>query len=823
MQLNAKELLAISQDSESKIFDYNQSIHQVIIDSRITVSNPQEVLFVALKGTQFDGHDFVKALIKKGFYNFLVEYIPTDLEDESVNFFVCEDSLSTLQDIAKKYRKKLRFPILGITGSNGKTVVKEFIYHLLCKEYHISRSPKSFNSQIGVPLSVLEAEEGSDYGVFEAGISEINEMRKLQEIILPEVGIFTNLGDAHQKNFESFSHKFSEKLQLFRDSKTLIIHEDLANQFYQEIKNALPNIKLLKWGETSTSEIRILEIIRKNNFTEITVQIKAEKYTFKIPFHGKIWEENALHTFAFLWCIKMLHPEVLKRFETLPSMSMRLEKTKGLYQSILINDAYSNDTQSLYRALETMKEGGGEKWLILSDFVDVFKDKKTFFTQLSKDLLQYPNYRIIGIGNDWQSFGYLFQNLIETHENAQNFLKSFDKTRLNNKRILIKGARRFAFEKIVEHFSQRPHSTILNVNLDYLKHNFQYFQTQIPQDTEIILMLKAFSYGVGAVELALELEKQAIWGFAVAYVNEGIELRNAGVKAKIMVLNHQDSSIDLMIKHHLEPEIFQSSMLVSWQNTLSSKKIDSYPVHIKLDTGMNRLGFKLGDDLFAIETIQECPNIQLASIFSHLADSFSEDGKSFTCQQINQFKERAQLFEKKLNQQIPQHILNTNGILNYPQASFDMVRLGIGLFGLSVAEKHQKNLLTVLSLTTFISQIKCLEKGEAVGYNRKFIAQKQTKIATIGMGYADGIPRKLGNGVWGVFIRGIFCPFVGDICMDMSMIDISHLKEISENDEVVLWDERFPILEEFAKKADSISYEILCGLSERIMRIYQRD
>jgi alanine racemase len=793
-------------------------IENIFLDSREIVQGTPKDLFIALVGDTYNGHRFIKDAYNKGIRYFLVSEDYQHLYPKA-KFWVVDNSLDTFQKLATNYRSLFNYPILAISGSNGKTIVKEFIFHVLSENLAIERSPKSFNSQVGVPISVLKSNKTADLGIFEAGISQTGEMKSLQNILKPNWGLFTNIGDAHRQGFDSVEEKIKEKAKLFSDSElifTCFDHDLILDYFI----NSGNKSKLFGWSTSKGKAPVFLKSVKENtDSTELNISYQQKDYLINIPFVGKIWIENSMHAFSVLAYMDKLEVDILERFSSLPALEMRFERRKGLYNSLLINDSYSNDLQSLELIIDQFKESQSQKILILSDFVDCYKDKSLHYAKVAELLNRNNDFQIIGIGNDWKEFGNSVHGLIFTYPFTTDFLQHFNKTTITNKEVLVKGARKYNFERIVQALSIRPHSTELEINLTALRENFQYFKSKIPSETQIVVMLKAFSYGAGAVELAKLLEKENIAAFAVAYVNEGIELRRTGIRKRILVLNHREDMIPLMIENTLEPEIYSLSILNAWESYLNTEQ-KSYPIHIKLDTGMHRLGMSSKEDQACIQILAESSYLKLESVFSHLSDSSSAKNRDFTLDQINKFTERSEVFLKSVNPKAKRHILNSNGILQYPEASLDWVRLGIGLFGLELVDVEKHAVKNVLTLKSNISQIKTVAKGESVGYNRNFIAEEETTIAIISLGYADGLFRSFGNGVGKVYVQGKPCTIIGDVCMDMIMIDISHLSNVIEGEEVIIFDGKYQKVEDFARQANTIAYEILCAISERVQRTY---
>lgn len=797
-------------------------IKHICFDTRQPVASPAETLFIALHGEQFNAEHFINTAYNSGVRYVVSTTIPKECPDDLFVLKV-KDTTCALWSLAQKFRQSFNFPVVGITGSNGKTIVKEWLYHILSYQFRVERNPKSYNSQIGVPMALLQSKTYGDYGIFEAGISHPNEMNKHQRLLSPEIGVFTNLGDAHQQNFKSLQCKLLEKLKLFTFSK-VIIYQRENNIVSRTIKEYFDKDVLFSWASSHNvrADVNLMSAISTDLFTDLEIRFNGKFYSVRIPFGDQISIQNAMHCFTFLAQQNCLNSALLKRFETLPSLTMRMERRKGVYQSILINDSYSNDYLSLQYGLQNLSIEHGYKGLILSDFVDTFQDKESFYKQVVHLILSHNLDLFVGIGPELKQMQSQFGNKCYFYESMTEFLKAFDRKKITSTTVLIKGARKYKFEHLVQVLSSKPHVASLQINLDNLVYNYQYFRSLLKPDTKFMLMLKAFSYGVGSVELAKALSVQKIDTIAVAYPSEGVELRDAGIKESIVVLNPHIDFIELMIDNTLEPEIFKLETLKVWIERLSEKGVKHYPVHFKFNTGMNRLGFKETDVSALILLLRSTQVITLKSVFTHLVDSYSEQHKSFTLDQINLFYKINKQIKNGVEHDYDTHILNTNGILNYSEAQCSQVRLGIGLFGVGVNDAVKSKLKTVLKFSTTISQITNIKQGESIGYNRGFIADKDMTIATVALGYADGLLRVFGNGKTALVVNGVPCKIVGNICMDMCMIDVTGV-DVTEGEEVIVFDDKYQDLDTFSKSGGMISYEVLCSLSERVERTYIKE
>lgn len=793
----------------------NEVIETISIDSR-SLQNDGETLFFAIVGPNHDAHIYIEELINKGVKAFVVHYIPENVKDKAV-FLKVENTLDALQKIAAYYRGLFHFPIIGITGSNGKTIIKEWLNFLLSPDYNIIRSPKSYNSQVGVPLSVLGINEKHNFGIFEAGISTKEEMQKLQAIIQPTIGILSNIGSAHDEGFGNIGEKIKEKLKLFSDVSVLIYNKNRTIDAF--IK---PEIKTFSW---SCKEANADVFISKKSILDKTileVKTATAKFEIKIPFQDDASIENAIQCVMVLLYFGYDYKIIEDRMQLLYPVEMRLKLKNGINNSTLIDDSYSSDFQSLKIALDFLENQKQfkKKTLILSDIFQSGLSNEELYSNVSQLIISNKINRIIGIGETISSFKNKFLNAI-TYKNTDEFIKDFDHLTFGNETILIKGARTFEFEKIVSLLEEKTHETVLEINLNAISHNLNFFKSKLKPETKMMVMVKAFGYGNGGFEIAKLLEHHKVDYLGVAFADEGISLKNAGIKLPIMVLNPETTSFSAIIQHQLEPEIYSIKGLNAFLQIAKQRGLKSFPIHIKLDTGMHRLGFQEADLPELIAKLKETKVVEVKSILSHLATSDDLTHNEFTLSQISLFEKLSSTLQKELKISPIRHILNTSGISNYPQAQYDMVRLGIGLYGISNNEEEQKYLENVGTLKSVISQIRTIQKGESVGYGRRFMADKTTKIATIPIGYADGISRHLGNGVGYVMINHQRAPIVGSVCMDMLMVDITHI-DCKEGNEVIIFGEK-PTVIAIAKLLETIPYEVLTSISQRVKRVFYRE
>jgi Alr-MurF fusion protein len=797
-------------------------IQHIFTDSRSPMGF-ETALFLALIGERHDGHSFIPDLYKQGVRNFLISSKTLNKQDmPDACFLVVKDTLSAIQMLAAHHRGKFTIPIIGITGSNGKTVVKEWLYHLLSKDRNIVRSPKSYNSQLGVPLSVLLLDEYATAGIFEAGISKPGEMIKIASIIKPVIGILTNIGEAHQENFKNYTEKLNEKLKLFESVETFIYCKDKTeietgiNSFFEGKK-----AQIFSWAKRAGADLFIKEIHKTAKGTSILGEYRNSINTIWIPFTDDASIENAIHCWLTILAMGLWSFSINRRFESLQPVAMRLELKKGINSCTLINDSYNSDFVSLIVAIDFLMQQNQNprKTLILSDILQSGRDERDLYTQLAALIKAKGMDHFIGIGSSLMSNSEVFSIPSQFYRNTEDFLNLLHTNAFSNEAILLKGARSFEFERISDALELKSHSTCLEINLNALAHNLNYFRSLLTPGTRIMVMVKALSYGSGTFEIANMLQFQKADYLAVAYSDEGVELRRAGILLPIMVMNPEFRSFESIIDHRLEPEIYNISLLNKFIQFLQEKGLKYFPVHIKLDTGMHRLGFNEEDLQSVIEKINQSELMTVKSIFSHLAASEDPKQDEFTATQIHRFERMSKTISDALPYPIIRHILNSAGIERFARAQFEMVRLGIGLYGISSADSTK--LRNIGTLKTIISQLRVVKAGETIGYGRSGIALNDMRVAVIPIGYADGIDRKLGNGVAKFLVNGKFAPTIGNICMDMCMIDVTAIKA-DEGDTVILFGEDLPV-HNLAKALGTIPYEILTSISSRVNRVYYQE
>ena len=821
MNYSIKEIQQIVKGTFLNETPEDQPIERLLFDSRHLVF-ANRTLFFAFTGDRQDGHLFIEELYDQGVRNFVVTKENISVRFRQANFILVADSIRALQKLAKYHRQRFKLPIIGITGSNGKTIIKEWLFQLLHQDYRIVKNPGSYNSQIGVPLSIWLIEANHNLGLFEAGISRPKEMKKLAPIIDCTIGVFTNIGTAHSEGFASQKKKIKEKLKLFKNTETIIYcrDHDLVDELIQE----LPKKKYFTWAYHKKADLRIESIEVLDNEVAVRAIFKKERYFFTLPFADKASIENGLHCYAVLLYLGFSPSQIKVKIAQLESIPMRLEVKVGIHGSTLINDSYNSDLTSIEYALNfaAKRDDGKQFILILSDILQSGESAKRLYQKITQLLIAKKVDRLVAIGQDIR----LIKDLlplsfpVQYYRDTSAFLTAMTPSEFYNSKVLLKGARIFQFERILRKFEEKAHKTVLEVNLSAIAHNLKVYGQFLQPNTQLIAMVKASAYGSGSIEVAKLLAFYKVNYLAVAYADEGVELRKAGIHLPILVLNPEEASFDSLVAFDLEPEIYSIRLLQQFINFIDSNK--EHYIHLKLDTGMHRLGFEEKDIPILINLLTTHSKIVVKSIFSHLAASDMEEHDAFTSEQIAQFNELSASITQYLPYQPLRHILNSSGIVRFPQYQFDMVRLGIGLYGIDGGENIQSQLKVVNTLKATISQIKEVVKNDTVGYNRSGKISRYKKIATITIGYADGLSRKAGNGNYHVVVKNQSAPIIGNVCMDMCMIDISEIPTAQVGDEVVIFGES-PRVERLAECLETIPYELFTSVSNRVKRIYYRE
>ena len=791
-------------------------IEHLVIDSR-RITFPNTSLFFALHSNRRDGHSFIQDVYDKGVRNFIVSSEIDTSSFPDANFLVVINTLQALQLLVTHHRKQFTYSVIGITGSNGKTIVKEWLYQLLQSDYTVVRSPRSYNSQIGVPLSVWQMNAKHTLGIFEAGISTINEMENLQKIISPTVGVLTNIGEAHNEGFANDAEKLKEKLLLFQHAKKLVYCKDVVDE-----KLLSSSIEKISWSKEQDAVIQIDKIIKASNNTLLSIIYQKNTHEITIPFTDDASIENCITCICTLLALNINITTIVQRVQLLQALEMRLQLKKGINNCSIINDSYSNDVSSLGIALDFLKQQSGNvaTTVILSDILESGTDNENLYQQVAAQLQQRNINQFIGIGVELTRHQHLFTDAvaqISFYTTTQIFLQNIHQHQFKDEFILLKGARVFAFENISKWLEQKVHETIMEINLSAMAHNLKEYQKKLLPTTKLMAMVKAFSYGSGSAEVARLLQFHKVDYLAVAYIDEGVELRKANINLPILVLNIDTSNFDLLIEHNLEPEIYSFTIYNALHQYLLQQGITQLPVHIKLNTGMNRLGFDVNEVETIAELLHENNTMFVKSVFSHLTSSEAVEHKDFTLKQSNDFINACTIIEKKIGYSFIKHIANTAAIFHYPQLQYDMVRLGIGLYG--VDSSNAINLQTVATLKSTIAQIRTVKANDTVGYNKMGKLTRDSKIATIRIGYADGYSRKLSNGIGSMYVKGSLAKVVGNVCMDMVMIDITDIENVQEGDEVEIFGSHISV-QQIAQWCSTISYEILTSVSQRVKRVY---
>lgn len=806
-------------------------IEHLLLDSRKLIF-PSSSLFIALTGPRRNGHPFIKELYDKGVRNFVVsEIIETENYPEAAVILV-KDAMHALHLLVAYHRKQVNIPVIGITGSNGKTIVKEWLNQLLEEKYNIVRSPKSYNSQIGVPLSVWQMNQFHQLGIFEAGISESDEMHKLEKIIQPTIGIFTNIGEAHSEGFLNIRQKVNEKLQLFKNVDTLIycsdypsINEGIAS-YIKQLRDGTTasKINFFTWSLKIEATLRVVSIEKESNNTSITALYNQKEINIKIPFTDDASVENSITCWCTLLYLQTDQEFTVQHFKQLSHVAMRLELKNGINNCSIINDSYSADLSSWKIALDflTYQQQHIKKTIILSDILQSGKNDRDLYFEIANSLNQKNISRLFGIGphisKHYQAFEKVPGMKSFFYTDMDAFLKEFPLLNFSNETILLKGARIFEFERIGHLLEQKVHQTVLEIDLNAMLHNLREYHKLLKPKTKLMAMVKAFSYGIGSFEIANLLQFHKVDYLAVAYADEGIELRKSGITLPIMIMNPDESTFDALSQYKLEPDLYSFNILSKFDLFLKKKELYEFPVHIELETGMNRLGFDLRQLPLLIESLKKSV-FKIKSVFSHLVASEDPDHDAYTRLQAESFLVACDEIEKSAGYSFIKHIDNTAGISRHPDLQLDMVRLGIGLYGIDSGTSGLVDLKEVSSLRTTIAQIKHVKQGETIGYGRKGMLHRDSVIATVRLGYADGYPRRLGNGNGKMLVNGQLAPVTGSICMDMAMIDITGITGVQEGDDVVVFGKNLSIAQ-LAQWAETIPYEIMTGISQRVKRIY---
>jgi Alr-MurF fusion protein len=816
---------------------------------------PGRSVFFAIRGERHDGHRYVPDLYAQGVRQFVVETPPDEAATRfpEAEFIVVPNTVTYLQQQAAAHRAGFAIPVVGITGSNGKTIVKEWLAQLLAPDYTIARSPKSYNSQIGVPLSVRQLNEQHTLGIFEAGISQPHEMAALEGIIRPTLGIFTNIGTAHDEGFKTRKQKIAEKLRLFTRAETLIYcadYEDVADEIDILIRAVNPGCELIGWSGRGGAEGNGATYLTELRGDVLHIRyVGRTQWAVRLPFVDAASVENLTHCLVAMLTLGIAdEAELNRRVAWLRPVSMRLELKEGTDNCVLIDDSYNNDVAGLRLALDFQKQQShrDRKTVILSDVLQSGQNEAELYAFIARLLAEQGITQFVGIGPVMNRNRSFFAENSLFYVTTDDFLAELptlsNRGGFRESVILVKGARAFSFERIIARLQRKVHGTVLRIDLDAITHNLNYYRQKVGPQTKIMVMVKAFAYGSGSAEVARLLQFHRVDWLAVAYADEGVFLRQQGITLPIMVMNPAEETFPTLLEHTLEPEIYSMRLLRAWGDLQvkgerreaksesqvsrgsSTPHLSPFTFHLKIDTGMHRLGFLESEMDEVVTYLKAHPALRVATVFSHLVGADEARFNAFSQQQFEAFGRACAVLNAgtgyTAENRPVRHLLNSAGIVRFPDYRLDMVRLGIGLYGVESSHLDPASLQPVGTLTTTISQLKTVPAGESVGYSRRGVLEREARIATLAVGYADGYDRRLGNGVGAVWVNGVRCPTVGNVCMDMTMIDVTNAPA-AEGDEVELFGPNISV-SELAECMNTIAYEVLTNVSERVKRVFQQ-
>lgn len=787
-------------------------INNISLNSK-SIFNNCDTLFFAINGKKYNSHFFLNEVICQGVKNIIVED-DINIENKNINVIKVKNSIEALQNLAYFHKNQFNLKCIGITGSNGKTIIKEWLYNLLKNSFNIVKSPKSYNSQIGVPLSIFQISENNTLGIFEAGISTTKEMEKLEKIIRPQIGIISNIGSAHSEGFINEKQKLQEKLTLFKNSDIIIYK--YSSKIDEELKK-MKNKTLYSFGKDENCDLRIMSIDKNNDISKVIISFKDENISLNIPFSNDIFIDNVIICFLTAKIMGIKTDTIQEDINKLSAISMRMEEIKGVNNCIIINDSYNSDLESIKYSLDFLEKKNGDKTLIISDVLSI-KDED--YKLISEYINNSSIKKVFLIGEKISRIKANIKSNVFTFKTTEYFLKQLPQNNFKNEVILLKGSRDFKFENISDLLQDKIHKTYLNINLSNLIFNYNYLKSKLNPKTKIMAMVKANSYGLGIIEISHTLQNQNIDYLGVAYSDEGLLLRKNGIFKPIIVMNPNFADFEKIISYNLEPVIYDLDSLKYFVNIIKrNPEKKGYKIHLEFDSGMHRLGLYKNEIDYIIKIIEENIDlIKIESVFSHLAESDNQKNKSFTENQIYEFQSIIEILEKKIDTPFIKHILNSSGVSNFSKYQMDMVRLGISLYGISYNEEDAKNLKKTGDLKTIISQIKQIKKGDSISYNRNFIAQKDMTIAILPIGYADGFNRRFSNKKSIIKINNEKVDIVGNICMDTTMVDISNIS-CKKNDKVHIFGISSSLIN-LSKEIDTIPYEIISSISERVKRVY---
>ncbi|CDF22149.1 putative uncharacterized protein [Prevotella sp. CAG:617] len=795
-------------------------IDWILNDSR-SLAFPESTLFFALRSQRNDGHKYIPDLYRRGVRNFVVANLPENYEQKysDAHFLRVVSPLKALQRLAERHREEYDLPVVGVTGSNGKTVVKEWLYQLLSGSRNVTRSPRSYNSQVGVPLSVWLLNSRSEVGVFEAGISQPGEMSALRAIIQPTIGVMTNLGPAHQENFSSLQEKCLEKLSLFKDCQVVVYEAD--DPVVSEcVDQAMLKGDHLAWSRRDpNSPLFIRDVRKEETFTTVNYTYLGTDGSYTLPFVDEASIQNSIHCLAVCLYLRLPAADIAARMSRLEPVAMRLEVKQGVRGCTLINDSYNSDINSLDIALDFMnrRPESRRRTLILSDILQSGMPVEELYAKVAEMVNRRKVDRIIGVGPDIMAQSQRFHMDKMFFVSSEALLQSGMLDKLSNEVILLKGSRKFNFEAISEHLSLKVHETTLEVNLEAIVRNLNYYRSFMKPETKMVCMVKASAYGAGSVEIAKTLQDHRVDYLAVAVADEGADLRKAGITGNIIIMNPEMSTFNMLFQYDLEPEVYSFALLEALIKAAEKEGITNFPVHLKLDTGMHRLGFDPEHDLPAlIDRLQHQTALLPRSVFSHFVGSDSPDFDAFSAHQFELFDKASRQLQEAFPYKILRHICNSAGIERFPERHLDMVRLGLGLYGIDPIDNRVLNNVTTLKTT--ILQIHEVSPEDTVGYSRRGHLTRKSRIAAIPIGYADGLDRHLGCGHCYCLVNGQKAPYVGNICMDVCMIDVTDI-DCKEGDTVEIFGDHLPVTV-LSDVLGTIPYEVLTSVSERVKRVY---
>ena len=799
-------------------------IDWLLTDSR-SLAFPETTLFFALRTPVGDGHKYIPDLYRRGVRNFVVGTVPDNYETDypDANFLRVLSPLKALQRLAERHREEYVLPVIGITGSNGKTVVKEWIYQLLMLSMNVTRSPRSYNSQVGVPLSVWLLDERSRIGVFEAGISQPGEMQALRAIIQPTIGVMTNIGPAHQENFSTIQEKCHEKLLLFKDAKVLIYNAD-EPVVAESVHDFGFGGQLFGWSrkdENATVFVRAIEPTEDGK-TRIAYFFNGTAAEYTLPFADEASIQNSITALCVCLYLGLTPADIARRMALLEPVAMRLEVVQGVRGCTLINDAYNSDAAALDIALDFMNRRAKEqaakgRTLILSDIFQTGIPAEELYAKVADMLKSRGVERLIGVGPAISAAHTLFSIKKSFYPTSEALLESGELDTIHDEIILLKGARTFGFEQIAKALSLRVHETTLDVNLEAIAENLHFYRSFMKPETKLTCMVKASAYGAGSVEIAKTLQERGVDYLAVAVADEGAELRRAGITAGIIVMNPEMSAFGTLFEYELEPEIYNFNLLDALIRAARRQGITDFPVHLKLDTGMHRLGFNPKTDIpVLIDRLSHQRALIPRSVFSHFVGADSDGFDEFSEKQFKLFDEASRTLQAAFPHKILRHICNSAGIERFPERHLDMVRLGLGLYGIDPIDNRV--LHNVATLRTTILQIRDVPAGDSIGYSRKTVLDRPSRIAAIPIGYADGLNRHLGNRRGYCLVNGQKADYVGNICMDVCMIDVTDIP-CREGDSVEIFGDALPVTV-LSDLLGTIPYEVLTSVSNRVKRVY---